>query len=175
MVGKATQVSWNDALMRVLKALVNPKILVSVVTGLLVALIVIGAQCVMDSLTKHSQQEETKDFISEIENSVLDEAKENKIIAIATEARKQYPGFPVPSREQLRLERFLVALDSLELFLTLRTPLISDEDRFALLAPIIEARNTGNLFKESRRYEKVSEVAGNFFANLRNAVEWLEN
>ena len=159
----------------VLKLLANPKILVPVATGLLVALTMISAQCVIDSFTRHSQQEETRDFISEMENSVFDEARENKVIAIATEARKEYPDFPVPPREQLRLERFLVALDSLELFLTLRTPLISKEDRFALLEPIIEARNTGNLFKESRLYAEVTKVARGFFTNLRNSVEWLGN
>ena len=54
---------------------------------------------------------------------------------------------PLPTLDQIRLERFVVALESLEPRLTIRTTLISKEDRFALLEPIIETHYVANSFK----------------------------
>lgn len=145
----------------------------SIVSGLLVALIVVGVECVLDSSEKHSQQEETREFIAVIENSVFNPAREDEIIAVTTEARNRTGDFPVPLREQLRLERFLVALDSLEFFLTVRTPLLPSQDRFEMLRLVIEARNIANLFDDSKQYGAVSDVARDFFSLLRSAVAWL--
>ena len=133
----------------------------------------VGAQCVTDAATKSNQQQEVKDFIKNLESNVFDVTAENEGIALSREARKEDENFPVPLREQLRLERFLVGLDSLELFLTIRTPLISGGDRFALIEQIIEARNVANFFEEFRQYGAVTQVARDFFGALRHVVEWL--
>ena len=143
-----------------------------------VALIVIGVQHCNRSFEVRDQQHETKDYISKLEQSVFSETRENEQIELAREARKTDEDFPVPTRDQIRLERLVVALESLELHLTVRTALISREDRFALLEPIIEARNVANLFQDYQMRGTIADgvvtgAAAEFFATLRENVAWL--
>lgn len=86
---------------------------------------------------------------------------------------------PLSTLDQIRLERFTVALEGTHLHLTIRsTTLISKEDRFALLEPIIETRNVANLFQDYQKRGTIAEgvvtgVATEFFAALHEKVEWL--
>ena len=125
------------------------------------------------------QKRETKDYISGLEQSVFNVTLEDELIALARDARKTDKSFLVPTRDQIRLERFTVALESLELHLTVRTTFISNEDRFALLGSIIESRNAANLFLDHQKRGGtiadgvVTNVATDFFADLRQSVDWL--
>lgn len=154
-------------------------IAISIYAGLAVTLAVMGVQHLNRSFEERGQQHETRDYIRKLELSVFNETQENQTIELARKARKTDKDFPIPTRDQIRLERLAVALESLELHLTVRATLMSREDRFALLDPIIEARNVVNLFQE---YQKggglvqdgvVTGVATEFFTMLREDVDWL--
>lgn len=178
------------------------QIAVSVISGLLVSLLVIGVQFCDRSLEKRDQKREAKEYISEMKQWVLDQSEINKLVKMAQEARKTDENFPVPTPEQIILVRLDYALNNLELYLATRTTLISNEDRFALFEPIIGARNKVNLLLDNReRCETVSQflnclpsesrtscttsctipggvvavtdVATDFFATLRQSVDWL--
>ena len=150
----------------------------SICTSLIAALMVVGAQLLYSVMEEHQQRQETKEYIDLLEKRVFNEAEEDRAIQLSLEAREEINDFPVPTRDHIRLARFVVVLENLELHLAFRATALSREDRFALLETVTEARDVTSLFRNIRARggdtgNETTKVATVFFSDLRNSVEWL--
>ena len=164
-------------------SLLRHPIAISVYTGLAVSLVVVAMHNLFDRLERYQQQRETKAYVSQLNDFVLDTRRTGESVWVS----QSHPEVQMTddlweaTEDEAMLRRFEIALDSLELHVNSRAVLISTEDRFALLEPIIDRRNAIGPFLEFEKEGGIF-VAGlvvgivvEFFAELRDTVDWLRN
>ena len=111
-----------------------------ILTGIIVALLVVGAQFADRALEKREQQAETRDYVLEMEKLVnsdpvlvfgLDSigAGDETVPALGRRVAERVVR---PFEEPIRLRRFIQALQGLQLHLATRGSHISTEDSFAI-------------------------------------------
>ena len=167
-----------------------------ILTGIIVALLVVGAQVADRVMERREQQKETRDYVLEMERLVnsdpvlvfgLDNvgAGDETVPALGRRVAERVIR---PFEEPIRLRRFILALQSLELHLATRGNHISTEDSFAIQKLVLSYSDQSRALEELRvraqeteTRDDLSRLSGGaaflsdrFFKALRDEVDWLE-
>ncbi len=166
-----------------------------ILTGIIVALLVVGAQVADRVIERREQQNETRDYVLEMERLVNSDPVlvfDSNYVGAGDETvpalgRRVAERVIRPFEEPIRLRRFIQALQSLELHLAARGSYISTEDSFTIQRLVLSYTDRARALEELRvrtrekdKRDTLTNMSGGagllsdrFFNALRTEVDWL--
>ena len=145
-------------------------IVISAMTGLLVAVVVHGVGWTVDFFEERQERSEISNFLQKMEREVFDDASIVKMVEATTAAGIS----PTPDLNSVRFQIFSDSLDSFYLLMSANTNHISPDERYDILQHISTTQRLLALLNNANRVPTDKTLYRGFFEDLRQKAQWLK-